>query len=72
MFNKKLITDNAAVKESKFYTPNNIQCISTISDISPDFVKNTDIVDYHYKDEFSPVHLIEKIDQELSNKYGNL
>lgn len=66
MFNKRLITDNQAVKESKFYSSENIQCISDICKISPEFVTNTTPVDYKYKDEFSPIHLIEMIDKELS------
>lgn len=70
MFNKRLITDNQDVKTSIFYNDSNIQCISNIEDVSPAFVMDPHIVDYHYKDEFSPVHLIEQIDNELVERYG--
>jgi len=71
MFNKRLITDNLAVKESKFYSPENIQCVSNVSEIDPEFVKNNNVVDYHYNNEFSPVHVIKKIDSELIKLYGD-
>lgn len=66
MFNKRLITDNIAVTESKFYSPDNILYISKMSDINPSFVRNEKLVDYHYNEEFSPKHVIEKIDNILS------
>ena len=66
MFNKRLITNNQAVKKSKFYSSGNIQCVSDICEISPDFVANVSTVDYNYKDEFSPIHLVEMVDKELS------
>lgn len=70
MFNKRLITDNQDVKKSKFYSPENILCIKDIKDISADFVINNNPVDYKYNNEFSPIHLIEKIDEELIKRYG--
>ena len=69
MYNKRLITDNQDVRESKFFNPENILCISNISDISPSFVLNDNKVDYKYNNEFAPIHLIEKIDQELKERY---
>ena len=70
MFNKRLITDNQEVKTSKFYSPENILCIRNINDILADFVINDKPVDYNYNNEFSPIHLIEKIDEELIKRYG--
>lgn len=70
MFNKRLITDNKDVMKSKFYTPENILCVNNIDDINPSFVTNDNLVNYHYKNEFSPIHLIEKIDTELVKRYG--
>lgn len=70
MFNKRLITDNQDVKKSKFYTPENILCIKDIDNITADFVKNDTPIDYKYNNEFSPIHLIEKIDKELTKRYG--
>lgn len=68
MFNKRLITDNKDVKKSKFYNPKNILCVETMNDIDPEFVKNQEVVDYNYKDEFSPIHLIEQIDALLTQR----
>mgnify|MGYP000015305623 FL=1 len=66
MYNKRLITDNKDVMLSKFYSSDNIMCISDILDIDPSFVSSEKIVDYHYNGEFSPIHLIEKIDLLLT------
>lgn len=66
MYNKKLITDNPAVKDTKFYNPSRIQYVDNAISIDPQFVMNDkEIVDYHYKGEFSPIRLIEQIDKEL-------
>ena len=66
MYNKRLITDNKDVMLSKFYSSDNIMCISDILDIDPSFVSSEKIVDYYYNGEFSPIHLIEKIDLLLT------
>lgn len=69
MYGKKLITDNNSIKRTKFYNPNFILCINKPQDIDVSFIKKDVVdVDYHYNDEFSPKHLIEQIDLELSKK----
>lgn len=68
MYNKRLITDNKDVMQSKFYNGNNILCIRSMKDITPSFVLKEDKVDYNYCGEFSPIHLIEQIDSILANK----
>lgn len=66
MYNKLLITDNPAVKDTKFYDPSRILCVEKASDIDPTFVlKNSNSIDYHYNGEFSPLRLLEQIDKEL-------
>ena len=55
------------MRKSKFYNSNYIMFINTIDDLDPSFV-NEDPVDYHYDNEFSPIHLINKIDNELSKQ----
>lgn len=67
MFNKRLITDNQDVKKSKFYNPEYIQCIDNVENIDPQFIISKTSVDYKYSGEFSPIHLIEKIDEVLTN-----
>lgn len=67
MFNKRLITDNQDVTKSKFYNPDYIQCIDKVENIDPKFIINENPIDYKYNGEFSPIHLIEKIDEILTN-----
>lgn len=66
IYGKKLITTNASVKNTKFYNPQYIQCVENVCDIRPEFIM-TDVgtINYHYNNEFSPIHLIEQIDKEL-------
>lgn len=66
MYNKKLITDNITIRNTKFYDPRYIQCVDDVRDIRPEFItEDVGKVDYHYNNEFSPIHLIEQIDEEL-------
>lgn len=69
IYSKKLITDNISIKESKFYYPQYIQCFKRIEDIDTSFVtRDVGTVDYHYNNEFSPLALIDLIDETLVNK----
>ena len=71
MYNKPLIADNRFIKQSKFYNPEFIQVYDDWNDLDPEFVKKDETrVDYHYNGEFSPIRLIEQIDQELVKRYG--
>lgn len=65
IYNKLLITDNVAVKDTKYFLSGNILYYDKIKDISKDFFEKSP-VDYNYNDEFSPIHLINLIDTELS------
>ena len=64
IYNKLLITDNVAVKHTKFYSSGNILFYENINDIKKDFFEKTPS-DYNYNNEFSPIHLINLIDREL-------
>lgn len=71
IYGKKLITDNQAIKESKFYVTGNIQIIDDMNEIDTDFIKNgQEFVDYHYNGEFSPFRMIDRVEEELIKKYG--
>lgn len=71
MYNKPLIADNPMIKTSKFYNPDFIQVYKDWNDLDPEFVKKDEKrVDFQYKDEFSPIHLIERIDDELVKRFG--
>lgn len=65
MYNKRFITDNISVKDTKYYTTGNIFYYEKIEDIRKDFFDNSK-ADYGYKGEFSPINLILQIDKELS------
>lgn len=64
MYNKRFITDNKAVKDTDFYKTGDILCFEKVSDIEKSFFEKCE-ADYHYAGEFSPIHLLEKIDSEL-------
>ncbi len=71
IYGKKLITNNLAIKESKYYFPDKIMIVNKMSDIDPLFVtKGGDFVNYNYEDDFSPFKVISRIEEELSKKYG--
>lgn len=69
MYNKKLITDNPAVKNTRFYDPRLIQFLDRAEDVDPSFVLDETDVDYHYHNEFSPVNLIHQIDGLLADRF---
>lgn len=67
MYNKKLITNNVSIKQSKFYDEKFIHCFSDISELRPEFVKQDGgKIDYGYNGEFSPAHLINQIEHEIA------
>lgn len=70
MYNKKLITNNLAVKNNRYYDSRFIKCVTNPDDIDIDFIKEPLEVDFHYQDEFSPTHLIDLIDKSLVDKFG--
>ena len=71
LYNKLLITDNKWVKNSKYYRPDYIDCIENIKAIDPKFITDfSGTIDYEYQGEFSPVRLIDQIDQALTEKFG--
>lgn len=70
LYNKKLLTNNVAVKNNKYYNSDYIQVFDKPKDIDIRFIQEHVDVDYKYKNEFSPVHLIDLIDKSLIEKYG--
>lgn len=65
MYNKKLITNSRAVKDSPFYRPQYIKVFDRISEVLPAFVLDDQPVDFGYQNEFSPIGLLEHIDDVL-------
>lgn len=62
-YNKKLITNNAAVKDLPFYSPENILVFHDPEEIDPVWIDNG-TCDYGYQGEFSPIAWIRRIGNE--------
>lgn len=54
VYNKKLLTNNAEIKELPYYNSGYIQYFENIEDIDWDWIKSDEKVDYYYKGEFEP------------------
>lgn len=67
-YNKKLLTNNPNIKKLSFYDPRYMKYFSSPSDIDIDWVRKRENINYNYADEFSPVHIIDKIDNNFSSK----
>ena len=65
-YNKKLLTNNQSIKDTPYYKSGNIQVFTDPDKIDVDFVKDRTDVNYHYRGEFSPIHLLEHINQVKS------
>ena len=65
MYNKKLITNSQSIKNEHFYNPQYIKIFNKITEVDVDFILDDKPVEYGYRNEFSPVGLIEKIETVL-------
>ena len=70
LYNKKLLTNNVAVRNNEYFNEEYINIFSNPEDINVDFIFQDKEVDYHYKNDFSPIHLINLIDKALIERYG--
>ena len=64
VFNKKLLSNNESIKSLRFYESGYIKYFEDIDDIDVEFILNKEVVDYHYNGEFSPINLLETINQQ--------
>ena len=62
-FNKKLLTNNKNLKRLSFYNEKYMKYFDKFEDIDFEWVKKKEKIDYGYKGEFSPIHIIEKIEE---------
>jgi hypothetical protein len=60
-FNKKLLTNNQAVKHSSYYNPKYIYIYDNIESIDSEWLLTDLEIDYRYKYDFSPLKLLEVI-----------
>ena len=70
MYNKKLITNNTFILQSKFYDPAKILIINNADDIQDSFFDGAPFAEYHYNGEFSPLRMVERVEEELIKRYG--
>lgn len=68
-YNKKLVTNNKNIKYFKYYDPRFMRIIDVnmITKDDIDFIKKDIEVDYKYKNDYSPVNLLNKIKNMLDN-----
>lgn len=58
-YNKKLLTNNEAIKDFPYYNEKYMRVFQKVEDIEIEWLKNEDAVDYHYKGDFSPIKMID-------------
>ncbi len=68
MYNRKLLTDNVSIMDTPFYNSAYMQCFTEPRMINTDFIKNNQIVDFKYNNEFSPVHFINFLEKLLNKR----
>lgn len=58
-YNKKLITTNPHIVDFPYYNSNWMKIIQNAEDIDVKWLTNDDLVDYQYKDDFSPNNFVD-------------
>ena len=64
---KKLLTNNKNIENLPFYNENYMKKFEKIEDINITWIKQEENINYNYNGEFSPLYIIEKI-EEMENK----
>ena len=66
MYDKKMITNNQAIREASFYSPSRINVFKEIKDIDLGFpIAEPIIADYGFKDNLLPSKMLQFIDDQL-------
>ncbi len=60
-YNKKLITNNRYIKYLPYYNENYMKIVNSVEDIDINWLLSKEKVEYNYKGEFSPVHLLRNV-----------
>lgn len=60
-YNKKLLTNNIGLYNLPFYNPKYMKYFSSFEDIDFEWIKKKEDIDYGYKNEFSPVKILDMI-----------
>lgn len=70
IYGKKLITNSCYITQSKFYDETKMQVVEDMDNINTDFItEGSGFVDYNYKNEFSPIHMINRVEEELNKRF---
>lgn len=67
-FNKKLLTTNENVKKLSFYDERYMKVFRDANDIDFNWIKRRENINYNYNNEFSPIHIIEKVEELEKNE----
>lgn len=67
-YNKKLLTNNRAILDFKYYDPKYMQFFSDPAEIDWEWVKRSEEVDYSYDGDFSALKFIKQIYSDLENE----
>ena len=60
-YNKKLLSNNPHIVNFPYYDPCYMKHFSSLDDIDLEWIAEDTKVDYHYKGDFSPIHLLELV-----------
>ena len=67
-YNKKLLTNNPGITELPYYDPRYMKIFENPSDIDTEWVKAREDVDFQYKGDFSPAHLLDIIEEKFAGR----
>lgn len=62
-YNKKLLTNNPRIKELPYYSPSYMRVFSSPDEIDVSWIKNKEDVNYHYKGDFSPLKILDIVEE---------
>ena len=69
--NKKLLTNNIHMKYNPYYGTGYVRIFKEIQDGDIRFIMEREDVDYQYRDDYSPILLIDNINMMEEEKLGN-
>ena len=69
VFNKKLLTSNENIKKLSFYDKRYMKVFKNLEDIDFDWVNKKEEIDYNYKNEFSPIYIIEELEKIQKSEF---
>lgn len=68
VYNRKLLTNNKSIREFPYWNPEYMQYFEKVEDIDWDWVLEKKEVDYQYDGRYSPVHLLNDIENRLQGE----